>query len=135
MHIHVSSSKHVEAWNKRIVKQKFCASSWLITGINVLRCMVSKTSKFETNFFVAAIIFILHLYDTFFFENWIWTLFIFIDSSKGIIQIKKIYKSRFHSERPYNSKPETENGVREGENLIQGSLICLTRLILRKVLL
>jgi len=26
-------SKHVEAWNKLIVKQKFCASSWLITGI------------------------------------------------------------------------------------------------------
>jgi len=24
-------SKHVEAWNKLIVKQKFCASSWLIT--------------------------------------------------------------------------------------------------------
>jgi len=28
-------AKHVEAWNKRIVKQKFCASSWLITEINV----------------------------------------------------------------------------------------------------
>ena len=28
-------SKHVEAWNKLIVKQKFCASSWLITEINV----------------------------------------------------------------------------------------------------
>jgi len=27
-------SKYVEACNKRIVKQKFCASSWLITGIN-----------------------------------------------------------------------------------------------------
>jgi len=26
--------KHVEAWNKLIVKQKFCASSWLITDIN-----------------------------------------------------------------------------------------------------
>ena len=24
-------SKHVEAWNKLIVKQKVCASSWLIT--------------------------------------------------------------------------------------------------------
>jgi len=33
-------SKHVEAWNKLIVKQKFCASSWLITNINKLRCMV-----------------------------------------------------------------------------------------------
>jgi len=29
-------SKHVEAWNKLIVKQKFCASSWLITEINIL---------------------------------------------------------------------------------------------------
>jgi len=28
-------SKHVKAWNKLIVKQKFCASSWLITEINV----------------------------------------------------------------------------------------------------
>jgi len=27
-------SKHVEAWNKLIVKQKFCASSWLIAEIN-----------------------------------------------------------------------------------------------------
>jgi len=27
-------SKHVEAWNKLIVKQKNCASSWLITTIN-----------------------------------------------------------------------------------------------------
>jgi len=27
-------SKHVEAWNKPILKQKFCASSWLITKIN-----------------------------------------------------------------------------------------------------
>ena len=38
--------KHVEAWNKLIVKQKFCASCWLITEINILRCTVSKTSKF-----------------------------------------------------------------------------------------
>jgi len=27
-------SKHVETWNKLIVKQKFCAWSWLITEIN-----------------------------------------------------------------------------------------------------
>ena len=27
-------SKHVEAWNKPIVKQKLCASSWLSTKIN-----------------------------------------------------------------------------------------------------
>jgi len=39
-------SKHIEAWNKLIVKQKFCAPSWLITEINTLRCTVSKTSKF-----------------------------------------------------------------------------------------
>jgi len=39
-------SKHVEAWNKLIVKQKCCASSWLITDINILRCStVSETSK------------------------------------------------------------------------------------------
>jgi len=37
--------KHVEAWNKLILKQKFCASSWLITEINILRCTVSITSK------------------------------------------------------------------------------------------
>ena len=38
-------SKHVEAWNKLIVKQKCCVSSWLITQINILRRTVSKTSK------------------------------------------------------------------------------------------
>jgi len=38
-------SKHVEAWNKLIVKQTFCASIWLITEINILRCTVSKRSK------------------------------------------------------------------------------------------
>ena len=38
-------SKHVETWNKLIVKQKFCASSWLITEIIILSCTVSKTSK------------------------------------------------------------------------------------------
>ena len=27
-------SKHVQTWNKLIVKQKLCASSWLITEIN-----------------------------------------------------------------------------------------------------
>ena len=39
-------SKHVEAWNKVIVKQNFCTSSWLNTEINILRCTVGKTSKF-----------------------------------------------------------------------------------------
>ena len=38
-------SKHVEAWNKLIVEQTFCASIWLITEINILRCTVSKSSK------------------------------------------------------------------------------------------
>ena len=33
-------SKHVEAWNKLTVKQKFCASSWLITEINSLKVCV-----------------------------------------------------------------------------------------------
>ena len=35
-------SKHLEVWNKLNVKQKFCASSWLITEINlqsVTNCM------------------------------------------------------------------------------------------------
>ena len=31
-------SKHVEAWNKLSVKQKFCASSWLITEIKMTLC-------------------------------------------------------------------------------------------------
>jgi len=39
-------SQHVEAWHKRIVKQKFCATSWVIAEINILKCTVSKTSKF-----------------------------------------------------------------------------------------
>ena len=40
-------SKHLEAWNKLIVKQQFCTSSWLITEINILKCTVSKTSKYK----------------------------------------------------------------------------------------
>jgi hypothetical protein len=43
-------SKHVEAWNKLILKQKFCEWSWLITDINILRCTVSKMSKFVSIF-------------------------------------------------------------------------------------
>jgi len=31
------STGHIEAYNKLIVKQKFCASSWLITEIILLR--------------------------------------------------------------------------------------------------
>jgi len=33
-------SKHVEAWNKLIAKQKFYASSWLITEVNCIRVCV-----------------------------------------------------------------------------------------------
>ena len=40
-------SKHVETWNKLILKQKFCAPSWLITEKIILRCTVSETSKFS----------------------------------------------------------------------------------------
>jgi len=43
-------SKHVEAWNKLIVKQSFCASSCLIIEINILRSTVSKTSKLHDYF-------------------------------------------------------------------------------------
>ena len=42
-------SKHVEAWNKLIVKQQFFVSSWLITEINILRCAIRKTSKSVLN--------------------------------------------------------------------------------------
>jgi len=49
-------SKHVEVWNKLIVKQKFCASSWLFTEINILRCTVSKTSKFGFRCFITCIL-------------------------------------------------------------------------------
>jgi len=44
-------SKHVKAWNKLIVKQKFCVSSWLITEINILGCTVRETSKNVSFFF------------------------------------------------------------------------------------
>jgi len=36
-------SKHVEAWNKLIVKQKFCASSWLITEMHGQQNVKKKT--------------------------------------------------------------------------------------------
>ena len=48
-------SNHVEAWNKLIVKQKFCASSWLITEINILRCTVRKRSKFNASVIITPI--------------------------------------------------------------------------------
>jgi len=40
-------SNHVEAWNKLNVKQKFCASSWLITEINFIHSW-KITLKFVT---------------------------------------------------------------------------------------
>ena len=48
------SSKHVEAWNKLTVKQKFCASSWLITEINIHRTvLISKLFSKIMNRFTA----------------------------------------------------------------------------------
>jgi len=44
-------SKHLEAYNKLIIKKGFCALSWFITGINILRCTVSKTSKIDSLYF------------------------------------------------------------------------------------
>jgi len=38
-------SKHVEAWNKLTVKQKYCASSWLITEIKALTNQFQVTPK------------------------------------------------------------------------------------------
>jgi len=38
-------SKHVEAWNKLILKQKFSALSWVITEINVQFYFKNKSEK------------------------------------------------------------------------------------------
>jgi len=38
-------SKHVEAYNKLIVKQKYCASSWLITKVNLSKQYKRKDSN------------------------------------------------------------------------------------------
>ena len=52
-------SKHIQAWNKRIVKQRFSASSWLITKINLLqnfnteatnRCFEAGTFRCAANY-------------------------------------------------------------------------------------
>ena len=40
-------SKHVEAWNKLIVKQQSCASSWLITETNIVSIFDVRKIKFE----------------------------------------------------------------------------------------
>jgi len=37
-------SKHVEAWKKLIAKQKFCASSWLITEMHIQQNVKGKKS-------------------------------------------------------------------------------------------
>ena len=41
---------HASTCFEHIVKQKFCASSWLITEINILRCTVRKTSEWISHF-------------------------------------------------------------------------------------
>ena len=61
-------SKHVEAWNILIVKQKFCASSWLITEINILRCTVSKISKNSFGCFVLVRLVNVRVLYTFYFK-------------------------------------------------------------------
>ena len=43
-------SKHVEAYNKLIIKTIICVLLWLVTKI-ILRCTVSKTSKVIYKFF------------------------------------------------------------------------------------
>ena len=42
-------SKHIEAWNKLIVKQKFCVSRWLITEINNILCLWFRASLIYIN--------------------------------------------------------------------------------------
>jgi len=43
-------SKHEEAWNKLIVKQKYCASSWLITEINNGEVSFKKMNWFNSRY-------------------------------------------------------------------------------------
>jgi hypothetical protein len=64
--------------------------------------------------------------------NRLFTHFTFFVSSKGIIQSEN-YKSRFHSERPYNS--ESENSVGNVENFMQRSHISLTIVTKSKLLI
>jgi len=47
---HVLETCRRMKWN--LVWNKFCASSWLNTEINILRCTVSKTSKLNGNAYV-----------------------------------------------------------------------------------
>jgi len=46
-------SKHVEAWNKLIVKQKFCTSSWLITEIKKRNTSPTRVLAICSVFFAA----------------------------------------------------------------------------------
>jgi len=49
MTLHVSStmcSKHVKSWNILTVKQKFCASSWLITKIKKILDVLCDSQTF-----------------------------------------------------------------------------------------
>ena len=43
--LHYTTSDIITPIGVMMVKQKFCASSWLVTEITILRCTVSKTSK------------------------------------------------------------------------------------------
>ena len=53
-------SKHVEEWNKLIVKQKFCASIWFVTEIytvimvtrQVITCFFQKNSGLPTDWYL-----------------------------------------------------------------------------------
>jgi len=38
-------SKHVQAWNKNLLWNKFCASSWLNTEINILICTARSAKR------------------------------------------------------------------------------------------
>jgi len=49
----VPCSKHVKAWNKLIVKQKFCVSSWLITEIN---CNIKLQLNNKSPFVIASLV-------------------------------------------------------------------------------
>ena len=94
-------------------------------GENYSGMTVSIVFEIEPKF-VAAVIFLPSSCMVTFCELTLYTFHVY-RSSKRIIQSEK-YKSRFHSERPYNNECETANAVREGENNVQVSLICLTRL-------
>ena len=79
-------SKHVEAWNKIIVKQKFCASSWLITEINIPRCTVRKKVKKK-------LIWLVMIWRNFYFK-WRCILLLYIQNSG--LQVTKQIRSKFY---------------------------------------